>query len=241
MRTVVLGERMRILKRTSATASEAPGWALVQCLDGRLGWISESWLALKNDMAFVSWNRQNAAVMRRPNTELRPENGDALVFAGAGIQLYQLEHQADYWEVLLPDGRKAKAAGTALEDVSAWQQREEELRRSSPSAYLKALAASDNEVPFYVAAPSSTIDWTLNDGKREIPIENRAASELLVVNGIGSDGTVRSVQIAASDVAVTNPAFDVTHNRFVTGIITERGIVKPTDLVTVFADLLPKG
>ena len=92
-------------------------------------------------MAFVSWNRQNAAVMRRPNTELRPENGDALVFAGAGIQLYQLEHQADYWEVLLPDGRKAKAAGTALEDVSAWQQREEELRRSSPSAYLKALAA----------------------------------------------------------------------------------------------------
>ena len=106
--------------------------------------------------------------------------------------------------------------------------------------YLKALAAVDNEVPFYVAAPSSTIDWTLNDGKREIPIENRAASELLVVNGVGSDGETRTVQIAAPEVAVANPAFDVTHNRFVTGIITERGIVKPTDLTTVFADLLPK-
>lgn len=106
--------------------------------------------------------------------------------------------------------------------------------------YLKALAAVDNEVLFYVAAPSSTIDWTLNDGKREIPIENRAASELLVVNGVGSDGETRTVQIAAPEVAVANPAFDVTHNRFVTGIITERGIVKPTDLTTVFADLLPK-
>ena len=106
--------------------------------------------------------------------------------------------------------------------------------------YLKALAAVDNEVPFYVAAPSSTIDWTLNDGKREIPIENRAASELLVVNGVGSDGETRTVQIAAPEVAVANPAFDVTHNRFVTGIITERGIVKPTDLTAVFADLLPK-
>ena len=105
--------------------------------------------------------------------------------------------------------------------------------------YLKALAAVDNEVPFYVAAPSSTIDWTLNDGKREIPIENRAASELLVVNGVGSDGETRTVQIAAPEV-VANPAFDVTHNRFVTGIITERGIVKPTDLTAVFADLLPK-
>ena len=106
--------------------------------------------------------------------------------------------------------------------------------------YLKALAAVDNEVPFYVAAPSSTIDWTLNDGKREIPIENRAASELLVVNGVGSDGETRTVQIAAPEVAVANPAFDVTHNRFVTGIITERGIVRPTDLTAVFADLLPK-
>ncbi len=106
--------------------------------------------------------------------------------------------------------------------------------------YLKALAAVDNEVPFYVAAPSSTIDWTINDGKREITIENRAASELLVVNGIGSDGSARSVQIASPDVAVANPAFDVTHNRFVTGIITERGIVKPTDLATAFSDLLPR-
>ncbi len=106
--------------------------------------------------------------------------------------------------------------------------------------YLKALAAKDNDVPFYVAAPESTIDWTLTDGKREINIEDRSASELLVVHGVDSTGHVSSVQIAPSEEAVANPAFDVTHNRFVTGIITERGIVKPVDLTTVFSDVLPK-
>ena len=106
--------------------------------------------------------------------------------------------------------------------------------------YLKALAAADNEVPFYVAAPSSTIDWTVNDGKREITIESRSGSELLVVNGLDRSGTPASVQIASPEESVANPAFDVTHNRFVTGIITERGVVKPTDLVQVFADQQPK-
>lgn len=106
--------------------------------------------------------------------------------------------------------------------------------------YLKALAAKDNDVPFYVAAPASTIDWTVTDGKREIVIENRSGSELSVVNGVDRTGTPASVQIAEPDVPVANPAFDVTHNRFVTGVITERGIVKPIDLTTVFKDLLPK-
>ena len=85
-----------------------------------------------------------------------------------------------------------------------------------------------------------TIDWTLNDGKREITIENRSGSELLVVNGLDRTGTPASVQIASPEESVANPAFDVTHNRFVTGIITERGVVRPTDLVQVFADQQPK-
>lgn len=107
--------------------------------------------------------------------------------------------------------------------------------------YLKALAAHDNEVPFYVAAPSSTIDWKLTDGKRQIPIENRASSEILSVRGVDSTGRIAAVQIAPVEEAVANPAFDVTHNRFVTGLITERGVVAPTDLTSVFADkLLPE-
>lgn len=102
--------------------------------------------------------------------------------------------------------------------------------------YLKALAAFDNDIPFFVAAPSSTIDWKLNDGKREIPIENRSAAEVLTVRGVDQTGHDASVQLAPPDEAAVNPAFDVTHNRFVSGIITERGIFAPTDLATRFQD-----
>ncbi len=102
--------------------------------------------------------------------------------------------------------------------------------------YLKALAAFDNDIPFFVAAPSSTIDWKLNDGKREIPIENRSAAEVLTVRGVDQTGHDASVQLAPPDEAAANPAFDVTHNRFVSGIITERGIFAPTDLATRFQD-----
>lgn len=98
--------------------------------------------------------------------------------------------------------------------------------------YLKALAAKDNDIPFYVAAPESTIDWTLNDGKREIPIEDRASEEVLQIKGLDSQGQLSSVQLAPANTSTSNPAFDVTHNRFVTAIITETGIYSPTDLVS---------
>ncbi len=102
--------------------------------------------------------------------------------------------------------------------------------------YLKALAAADNDVPFYVAAPTSTIDWTITDGKRSIVIENRAASELLCVRGIDSTGRDSTVQIAPPEEAVANPAFDVTHNRFITGIITEAGVFRPTELQSLMKE-----
>lgn len=103
--------------------------------------------------------------------------------------------------------------------------------------YLKALAAFDNEIPFYVAAPFSTIDWKLSDGKREIPIENRSPAEVLTVRGIDSTGKPSTLQLAAPSEPAANPAFDVTHNRFVTGIITERGVFKPTDLAAAYKDV----
>jgi len=89
--------------------------------------------------------------------------------------------------------------------------------------YLKALAAADNNVPFYVALPSSTIDWSMEEGTA-IPIEERAEDEVLQVSGKDTDGVVRQVRIAPDQTGAANPAFDVTPARLVTGLITERGV-----------------
>jgi methylthioribose-1-phosphate isomerase len=89
--------------------------------------------------------------------------------------------------------------------------------------YLKALAAKDNGVPFWVAAPGSTIDWTLTDGVAQIPIEERADREVTHLWGALEDGALGWVQVAAPGSPAANPAFDVTPARLVTGLITERG------------------
>ena len=94
--------------------------------------------------------------------------------------------------------------------------------------YLKALAAQDNGVPFYVALPSSTIDWRVRDGVAEIPIEERAEHEVTHVYGRGDDGKTRFVQISPDGTPGGNPAFDVTPARLVTGLITERGVATPS-------------
>jgi methylthioribose-1-phosphate isomerase len=91
--------------------------------------------------------------------------------------------------------------------------------------YLKALAARDNAVPFYVALPSPTIDWTVREGK-EIPIEERSADEVSFIQGRGDDGAITRVRIAPEGGHAANPAFDVTPARLVTGLITERGIAE---------------
>jgi methylthioribose-1-phosphate isomerase len=89
--------------------------------------------------------------------------------------------------------------------------------------YLKALAAHDNDVPFWIGLPSSTIDWTISDGITEIPIEERAATEVTTITGRGLDGAVATVRVVPTGSAAANPAFDVTPARLVTGLITERG------------------
>jgi methylthioribose-1-phosphate isomerase len=89
--------------------------------------------------------------------------------------------------------------------------------------YLKGLAAKDNGLPFYVALPHSTIDWTLAEGK-DIPIEERSADEVLIMSGRTRDGQVVAVEIAAPGSPARNDAFDVTPARLITGLITERGV-----------------
>jgi methylthioribose-1-phosphate isomerase len=93
--------------------------------------------------------------------------------------------------------------------------------------YLKALAAKDNGVPFYVGLPSPTIDFSLSDGRAEIPIEQRGADEVATVTGLTADGRIERVRVVPDGSAVANYAFDVTPARLVSGLITERGIIAP--------------
>lgn len=102
--------------------------------------------------------------------------------------------------------------------------------------YLKALAAYDNGIPFYAAVPSPTIDWTISDGLREIPIEERDADEVASISGRLADGTIASVALLPTGSTAGNPAFDVTPAHLVTGIITERGICTPNQLFSLFAE-----
>jgi methylthioribose-1-phosphate isomerase len=104
--------------------------------------------------------------------------------------------------------------------------------------YLKALAASDNGIPFFVALPSTTIDWTIRDGLTEIPIEERDAREVSHVRGKHGN-EILDVNTVAEGSAISNYAFDVTPARLISGLITERGICKATedDLARLFPDL----
>lgn len=89
--------------------------------------------------------------------------------------------------------------------------------------YLKALAAYDNKIPFYVALPSTTIDWNLKEGIRNIEIEGRSEHEVKYIEG-WYDGEIKQVLLTLEQSKAYNPGFDVTPAKYVTGLITERGI-----------------
>jgi methylthioribose-1-phosphate isomerase len=109
--------------------------------------------------------------------------------------------------------------------------------------YLKALAAHDNDLPFWVAVPSSTIDWTISDGLQDIPIEERAATEVTTMTGRALDGTITTIRVVPTGSPAANPAFDVTPARLVTGLVTERGRcdASETGLLTLFPERAPVG
>ncbi len=104
--------------------------------------------------------------------------------------------------------------------------------------YLKALAAQDNGVPFYVALPSPTIDWTMASGS-DVPIEERSGEEVSHLTGRTADGRIETIQITPEGSPLGNPAFDVTPSRLVTALVTERGVcaASPDGLAGLFPDL----
>ena len=104
--------------------------------------------------------------------------------------------------------------------------------------YLKALAAHDNNIPFYVALPSPTIDWRINDGLTDIPIEERPEREVTHILGRNSEDRIAEVQVTSEGVPGGNPAFDVTPNRLITGLITERGVSRASK--NALAEMFPE-
>jgi methylthioribose-1-phosphate isomerase len=103
--------------------------------------------------------------------------------------------------------------------------------------YLKALAAFDNQIPFYIALPSSSIDWSIRDGLTEIPIEERDPSEVKYVSGL-SGNEIKNVLVTPGDSPAANFGFDITPGRLITGFITERGVCKPSEaaLLSLFPE-----
>jgi methylthioribose-1-phosphate isomerase len=101
--------------------------------------------------------------------------------------------------------------------------------------YLKALAARDNDVPFYAALPVSTIDWSLDEG-RDIPIEERSPNELTHITGRTASGAIETVRVVPEASPALNLAFDVTPANLVTAIITERGVCPANGLRGLYAD-----
>ena len=104
--------------------------------------------------------------------------------------------------------------------------------------YLKALAANDNNIPFYVALPSSTIDWNMENGVANIPIEQRDGNEVSWMEGVNEEGKLGKVYILPKNSPVANYGFDVTPADYVTGLITERGICNANkeDILTMFPE-----
>jgi methylthioribose-1-phosphate isomerase len=152
-------------------------------------------------------------------------------FQGAALTSFELgQHGVPH--TIVPDGASAHILRTARVDVVIVGC--DRVARNGDTAnkigtYPLALAAMDNGVPFYVALPSRTLDFSLEHGDA-IPIEERAAGEVLEVTGVDASGVKRTVRVAAPGANARNPAFDVTPARLVRGFISERGVLDARDL-----------
>ena len=209
---------LEIIKAVSETKNGEPVQILTHCNAGRLACVE-----LGTATAPIYLAHEAGIPVHVWVDETRPRN------QGARLTAWELG-EAGIPHTIIPDNTGGHLMQHKMVDMVIVGSDRATLNgdvANKIGTYLKALAAADNGIPFYVALPSTTIDWTLNDGIAEIPIEQRNASEVSVMEGL-LDGEVHEFSILPAKSAVANYGFDVTPARLVTGLITERGVCKAT-------------
>ncbi len=204
-----------------AAAAKKPGGIVNILTHCNAGWLCA-----------VDWGTATAPIYKAQEAgialhvfvdETRPRN------QGAALTAWELGKQGISHQVIVDNagGHLMQRGGIDLVIVGTDRTTATGDVGNKIGTYLKALAAKDNNIPFYVAAPSSSIDFSLSDGVREIPIEERAESEVTHIRGMTADGRIETVRLTPKGSPAANPGFDVTPARLVTGLITERGVIEP--------------
>ena len=202
-------------------AAKKPGGAVNILTHCNAGWL-----------ATVDWGTATAPIYKAHEAgiavhvfvdETRPRN------QGAALTAWELGKQGVSHRVIVDNagGHLMQHGGIDLVIVGTDRTTAAGDVCNKIGTYLKALAAKDNSIPFYVAVPSPSIDFSLSDGVKEIPIEERAEYEVTHMRGITADGRIETVRLTPKGSPAANPGFDVTPARLVTGLITERGVIKP--------------
>ena len=212
-----LGEfGLELIKKISETKNGEPVQILTHCNAGRLACVelgtatAPMYLAHESGIPIHVWV-----------DETRPRN------QGARLTAWELD-EAGIPHTVIPDNTGGHLMQHGMVDLVIVGSDRTTLNgdvANKIGTYLKALAASDNGIPFYVALPSTSIDWNLNDGILEIPIEQRDGREVSMMEGL-LENQVHEFRILPEKSPVANYGFDVTPARLVTGLITERGICK---------------
>ena len=214
-----IGENgLKIIKEIHNKNPEKPVNILTHC---NAGWL-----------ATIDWGTATAPIYKAQKEnipihiwvdETRPRN------QGANLTSYELKNQ-NVDHTVIVDNAGGHLMQNNLVDICIVG-----TDRTSSSGdvtnkigtYLKALAANDNNIPFYVALPSTTIDWTIKDGLKETPIEERDPDEVNFIQGLDSSNNIQNIRLTPKGVKSSNFSFDTTPGRLVTGLITERGTIKP--------------
>lgn len=216
-----IGEHgLSLIREIAETKSGAPVNILTHC---NAGWL-----------ATVDWGTATSPIYQAHNAglpvhvwvdETRPRN------QGAALTAYELSAHGVPHKIIVDNagGHLMQNGAVDLCIVGTDRTARNGDVANKIGTYLKALAAHDNGVPFYVALPGPTIDWDCVDGMRDIPIEERDAGEVTHIWGKLANGETATVQLGPDEVSAANPAFDVTPARLVTGLITERGVAPASE------------
>jgi methylthioribose-1-phosphate isomerase len=208
----------------------ASGLALIAAIAARKGRVNLLTHCNAGWLATVDWGTATAPIYKAQEAgidvhvyvdETRPRN------QGAALTAWEMVQQGISHQVIVDNagGHIMQHGGVDLVIVGTDRTTATGDVCNKIGTYLKALAAKDNDVPFYVAAPSSSIDFAIADGVRDIPIEERSAREVTHLRGRTDDGRLETIRIVPEASPAANPAFDVTPARLVSGLITERGLI----------------